>query len=82
MKGFAALIALVFAFTSHAQPPLAKTLLWKVSGKDIKQPSYLYGTFHLMCPDDLVVTDTIRNTFNRTKQLYLELDMDDPQMMM
>lgn len=55
-----------------------KSLLWKISGKGLQHPSYLYGTFHLMCPGDLVVSDTIRAKFVETKQLYMELDMSDP----
>ena len=34
-----------------------------------------------MCPEDLVVNDTLKQKFETTKQLYLELDMDDPSMM-
>ena len=54
------------------------TLLYEISGKDLKQPSYLYGTFHLLCPDDLQLTETIKNKFSTSAQLVLELDMDDP----
>lgn len=63
-----------------AQKPNEKTLLWKVTGKGISAPSYLYGTFHLACPDQLVVDTAIKKAFSQTRQLYLELDMDDPGM--
>lgn len=55
-----------------------QTLLYEISGKDLKQPSYLFGTFHILCPQDLAVTETIKNKLNATNQLVLELDMDDP----
>ena len=29
------------------------TLLWKVSGKGLQKPSFLFGTFHLLCKDDI-----------------------------
>lgn len=57
------------------------TLLWEISGNGLDKPFYLFGTFHLLCPDDLVVTDAIRNKIKATEQLALELDFDDPNMM-
>jgi uncharacterized protein YbaP (TraB family) len=68
-------------FNAIAQIPKEKTLLWEISGKGIKQPSFLFGTIHVMCPEDLKVSDIIRRKFNATKQLFLEIDMDDPEMM-
>ena len=64
-----------------AQTVNQKTLLWEVSGKTLQQPSYLYGTFHLLCPADLIVAPSIAEKLKSTKQLYLEMDMDDPQLM-
>jgi len=62
---------------AHAED---KALLYQVSGKDLAQPSYLYGTFHLVCPADLKITDTIQKALAETKQLYLEIDFDDPSL--
>ncbi|HEX9958902.1 MAG TPA: TraB/GumN family protein [Fibrella sp.] len=66
--------------TALAQGNLAQdnALLYEVTGKSLAQPSYLYGTFHLVCPNDLVVSDAIKKAVSDTKQLYLEIDMDDP----
>lgn len=61
---------------------MEKTLLWQITGPDITAPSYLYGTIHLMCPDDIVVSTELRAKFYSAKQLYLELDMDDPSILM
>jgi len=58
------------------------SLLWEVSGKDLTQPSYLFGTFHLMCKSDINLSEQLKMAFNNTGKLYLELDMDDPAMMM
>jgi len=79
------LIGLIFtcclADYSYSQIPTEKTLLWKISGKDIKQSSYLYGTIHVMCPDQIVIDANIKKAFNKSKQLYLEIDLDDPNML-
>ncbi|RQO29853.1 TraB/GumN family protein [Taibaiella sp. KBW10] len=55
-------------------------LLWKISGKGLSKPSYLFGTIHQICTEDYFWTDTMQKYFHRTEQLCLELDMDDPLM--
>src|SRR4051812_2331117 len=81
-KGCLVLFSLVaFILTTTAQVPKEKTLLWQVSGKGITKPSYLFGTIHLMCSGDLVVPPVIKAKFNTVAALYLEIDMDDPDMM-
>lgn len=82
MKTFISIILLLASFITKAQSALEKTLLWQITGPDITAPSYLYGTIHLMCPDDIVVSTELRAKFYSAKQLYLELDMDDPSILM
>ena len=64
-----------------AQVPTEKTLLWQIRGKGISKPSYLFGTIHLMCKDDIKVPPIVKERFDATKQLYMEIDTDDPKMM-
>jgi len=69
-------------FTGKSQSlPLDNTLLWKIEGKGITRPSYLYGTIHLMCPADLQVSEGLKEKFNSTEELFLEIKTDDPAMM-
>ncbi|HLN95231.1 MAG TPA: TraB/GumN family protein, partial [Flavobacterium sp.] len=77
MKQVLAFIALGSSLLLGAQT-LEKSLLWKVSGNGI-QTSYLYGTIHMTC--DNTLDDATKKAIAATKQLYLELDMDDPGMM-
>ncbi len=56
-------------------------LLYEVTGPGLAKPSYLYGTFHLICPADLQITDAMKKAISDAQQVYLELDMDDPAMM-
>ena len=69
------------SFIANAQSSLTKTLLWQITGPGIIAPSYLYGTIHLMCPQDIIVSTELRAKFYSTKELFLELDMDDPAVM-
>lgn len=54
------------------------TLLWEISGKDLKQPSFLFGTFHLLCADDIHFSDALKEAVKESNEMYMELDMDDP----
>jgi hypothetical protein len=52
-------------------------LLYKISGKDLKKPSYLFGTIHIICPTDMFSMETLGGYLDQTDQLIMELDMDD-----
>ncbi len=58
------------------------SLLWEVSGNGLKNPSFLYGTFHLMCKKDLVFSEHLKSALYASDVLMLELDMDDPKIAM
>ncbi|MEQ9164656.1 MAG: TraB/GumN family protein [Fulvivirga sp.] len=66
--------------TTHAQE--ANALLWKIEGKDLKKASYLYGTIHAICKDDFFILDAVNKAQSETELTVMELDMDDPQLMM
>ncbi len=54
------------------------SLLWEISGKGLSRPSYLFGTFHLMCKEDIQLSQNLKQAIKDSKELYLEMDMDDP----
>ncbi|MBD2769299.1 TraB/GumN family protein [Hymenobacter sp. BT664] len=58
----------------------ANSLLWEVSGKRLGTPSYVFGTFHMMCPTDMNMAESVKQAVSKSKQVVLELDMDDPSM--
>lgn len=60
-----------------AQLPLNNTLLWRISGKDLSKPSYLFGTMHMLCADDIVLSDSLKKAIQGAGNVYLELDMDN-----
>src|SRR5215216_440947 len=53
------------------------TLLWRISGNGLTKPSYLFGTMHMICADDIEVSDSLKKAINNADRVYLELDMDD-----
>ena len=58
------------------------TLLWQVNGKDLKNPSYIFGTFHLMCKDDIKFSEQLKKALTASDEIYMEMDMDDPTVML
>ena len=58
----------------------AESLLWKVSGKGLKEPSYVFGTFHMMCKTQFQITNPMKEVLVSCKKYYGELDMDNPEM--
>lgn len=58
------------------------TLLWQVSGKDLKKPSFLFGTFHLLCKNDINFSTQLKSAVQYADSIYMELDLDDPSTMM
>jgi uncharacterized protein YbaP (TraB family) len=53
------------------------TLLWQISGNGLAQPSYLFGTIHLLCSNDAVLSDSLKGVIARCKEVYLEVNMDN-----
>lgn len=61
---------------------LENSLLWEISGNGLTEPSYLYGTMHMMCEADFLIKEKVKNAIENTDKLALELDFDDPTELM
>lgn len=57
--------------------PLEKTLLWRITGNGMTQPSYLFGTIHVLCKEDALLSDSLRSAIRRSQGIYFEVDMDN-----
>ena len=57
------------------------SLLYKVSGKGLAKPSYVFGTFHAVCPTEMIPLESLDPYLTQTDQLMLEIDLDDPTVM-
>lgn len=57
------------------------SLLWKVSGNGLTQPSYLFGTHHLIPITFLDSVSGIHDAFENTEQAVGELDMGNMSQM-
>ncbi|WP_299704451.1 TraB/GumN family protein [uncultured Pontibacter sp.] len=71
------------AKTVKTQPTTsAKALLWEISGNGLKQPSYLYGTYHLLNDSYLNSVPEVKEQFNKSKAVVIETEIDSAKMML
>lgn len=54
-----------------------KTLLWEISGNGLQQPSYVFGTMHILCADDAKLSTNLKRVIEECKEIYFEIDMDN-----
>lgn len=57
-----------------------RSLLWEISGKGLKQPSFLYGTIHLQDKRVFAFDKTLVRIFDTCKAYAMELNMDEIDM--
>ena len=65
------LILLIFvSISSQAQ------LLYKIEGKDLQKPSYIYGTIHIMPKKQFVISESITSALKECETLVMEVDIN------
>jgi uncharacterized protein YbaP (TraB family) len=68
------LITLMLLFTAGAG--LNAQLLYRISGKDLKQDSYLFGTIHIMPKDNFQVSPQVMDAIKTSSTIAMEIDMN------
>ena len=85
MKKFAGLFLLLLlpAIIGYGQKKdkSQQSLLWKITGKGLAKPSYLFGTIHLICPSDYIWTSKMKKSLAESDKVCFELDLDDRELM-
>ncbi len=82
---FLLILTLVFINRkSYAHPPgdKNKSLLWRISSPQLKEPSYLFGTMHLLCEEDYTWTPVMQKSLDNADAVCFEMDFDDPALLM
>lgn len=76
------LLAVTFNFsTAQKKTDLENSTLWKIEHSDLKQPSYLLGTLHIMCATDFAIPKKVTEILEKVDALVLEVNTSDPQEM-
>lgn len=69
------LFSLLFVFTLKVVSGQTSSLLWEISGKGLKKPSYLYGTMHMRDERVFRFGDSVLVKFDRCEVFVGELDL-------
>jgi len=64
------------AKVDDVNPKLENALLWKIEGNNLKAPSYLFGTIHLIKSDKFFLPDGFSKAFEESKSVIFEIDVD------
>lgn len=64
-----------------AQAQQQNSLLWKVEGKSLTSPSYIYGTIHYIGKDDFFLRDEVTDALSTTASSVFEIALDDQEEM-
>lgn len=78
------LVALTTTALSQAEEPVkhpAKPFLWKVEGKQLKKPAYLFGTIHLGDPAVSTLHPTAQAAFDKADNVYTEVNLSPESQM-
>ncbi|MFI5150752.1 MAG: TraB/GumN family protein [Bacteroidia bacterium] len=70
------LFSLFLLFPSFLYAQQTNSLLWEVSGKGIKEPSYIFGTYHLLTSSYVDSLPVVMQCFKKTKAVVGELIID------
>lgn len=63
--------------TYGQQRTYPKSLLWRISGKGLKHPSYLFGTIHLTDKRLFRLGDSVYHAIEKTEGLAIEVNPDE-----
>ncbi len=77
MKKFSAVLFVSLLTLASLAQSENNTLLWKISGNGLDRPSYLFGTIHLICADDAILSDNMKKAIRDCDEVYFEVDMDN-----
>ena len=69
-------ILLTLGILCIACTAFTQSVLWRVSGRDIQSPSYLYGTIHIQDSRVFSFDSTVWRCFNSCEALAVEVLLD------
>lgn len=80
--GFTSLMLLFYFLRQWRKPALptagnGQSLLWEIKLRTAAKPSYIFGTMHLMCAEDAILSKNLLKVLKLVKQVYFEVDMDN-----
>ncbi len=80
----AAINCLLISFFASGQTKTADShsLLWSITGKELKKTSYLFGTIHMICANDFLWTPAMKQSLEQSDKICFEMNLSDPAVML
>ncbi|BAP33787.1 uncharacterized protein CHSO_4750 [Chryseobacterium sp. StRB126] len=81
--GFAALLSIHFttATAQNKNTGNENSLLWEISGNGLSKPSYITGTFHILCSKDFEIKPKVLKALDKSENFVMEINYTDPSEM-
>nr|WP_315027390.1 TraB/GumN family protein [uncultured Chryseobacterium sp.] len=81
--GFAALLSMNFmtATAQNKETSNTNSLLWEVTGNGLSKPSYITGTFHILCSKDFEIKSKVLKALEKSDNFVMEINYTDPKEM-
>ncbi|MBK6543995.1 MAG: TraB/GumN family protein [Saprospiraceae bacterium] len=76
LKICSVLLSTQILFAQQLTQTLENSLFWKIEGKELKEPSYLFGTIHLIPASDYFLPDGIIQAITDSRKVFMEIDVD------
>lgn len=76
--GFALLLSATFITVKAQNTSTENSTLWEVSGNGLTKPSYIAGTFHIMCSKDFEIKPKVMKALEKSDQFVMEINYTDP----
>jgi uncharacterized protein YbaP (TraB family) len=67
-----------FLFLSCIPGFSQNSVLWRITGNGLKEPSYLFGTIHVMPAKFFVINDSVKKCFDQSSMLVMEMETKIP----
>src|SRR5690242_11459658 len=67
----------IITLAANCQEHLAKSLLWRITGKGLTKPSYLFGTMHLNDKRLFRFDDSVYKALEMTEGMAIEVNPDE-----
>ena len=53
------------------------SLLWKISGNGLSKPSYLFGTYHMLCKNQFIIKEKVKDALEKSDGIVAEVNFLD-----
>lgn len=76
MKYYFTTFLIIVLFSFHFKGLAQSSLLWQITGNNLKDTSYVFGTIHMIPANQFYFPEKFRNAFFKCNTLMMEIDLN------